>query len=451
MDEMSKKDCISQVKDFFNELGVLENEYHRQFSKVIHSQNALVIKGMKDMAEEVRSLKNELLHTANEKSILIETVKNLNDEIKQIRSELKVNTDVPKIQEMNDPALEAIEIKEQKTNDDNEVYWEEKELLIDINKSKDEGVAISHESNVASDEPPFKEMKDIENVHEKIELLDKGESAEYSLKHQAPLHEDPISSSSNELPKLNGESNMIKSFECELCEFRTHSRYNLNKHINKVHNKRRLCTECDKSFADKRTLEVHRETIHLGIKKFKCEQCSFASGREPSLKTHIQIVHDKIERFACTQCSYTATLKAKLMYHIESVHRTDKKFKCQECPYTSATKGNLKKHSDRRHSMGEEKFKCSLCTYKSNVKDNLRNHTLAAHDIRGKKFNCDLCPFKSHSKENLKRHNGTVHNEGEKKFKCELCPFMTNHKQSLKMHAENLHGRDQKIAVSNLR
>ena len=82
---MAKKDCISQAKGFFNELGVLENEYHVQFSKVMNSQNALLIQGMKDMMEEISNLKNELLQTANEKSILIETVKNLNDEIKQIR------------------------------------------------------------------------------------------------------------------------------------------------------------------------------------------------------------------------------------------------------------------------------------------------------------------------------------------------------------------------------
>ena len=413
----------------------------------MNSHNTNIITGISDLVAEIHGLQSQLSITTNEKNDLIETVKNLSDEIRQLKSELTILQPFPEskvnhhqeqdtgyledsvAQDQDEAALEnGNEAEEEELplnhgnifnettcykmpeEDDNDpvhdeanekevIDCDEEELSLETIRSKKEKMIVDSSSDKTLQYQPYGNKEDtldfskkenmkihMNNAHFKLERptvcpVDKGESehTDHSLERQVYFSEDTNSYRGNKLHQEGVNQEMSKNFKCELCPFITTTRRNLNAHINRVHNRRQVCTECDKSYADKHNLEAHRETAHFGNKKFKCEQCPFASGYETSLKTHINVVHEKIKRFFCGKCNYTATIKANLTYHIESVHKLEKKFKCEKCPYTSATKGNLKNHTESVHGMGEKKFKCDLCPYRSHLKVYLKVHVTNVH------------------------------------------------------------------------
>ena len=301
-------------------------------------------------------------------------------------------------------------------NEEDEIDWEEEEPSLETIRSKKEGMTVDSTSNKTlqfqqkcnnEDTLDYSKFANIsgdlicpechivfstkenvkihmENVHSKLELtnvcpVDREESKEHTdhlLQHQDYVSEDITPSRAYKLHKVSVNPDVVKSFQCEGCPFKTNNRRNLNQHINGVHNKNHVCIECGKSYRDKRNLKEHREVVHLGNKKFKCEQCPYTSGCKQNLKKHIKAVHEKIRRFVCEKCSYTATTKDNLMYHTESVHKIgDKKFKCEKCAYTSASKGNLKRHTESVH----KKFKCDLCPYQCHLQHILNRHAKNVH------------------------------------------------------------------------
>ena len=58
--------------------------------------------------------------------------------------------------------------------------------------------------------------------------------------------------------------------KCNLC---SDSFIRLEDHIKNVHGKEYKCSHCDKTFALRGNLNIHFNTIHMGIKNFQCEYC----------------------------------------------------------------------------------------------------------------------------------------------------------------------------------
>ena len=101
---MEQNGCISRAKDFFNELGSWRDESQKQFSNIIESHNANIIEGISHLVAEVGGLQSQLSMTTKERNVLIETVKNLNDEIRQLKS---ITTKLQPLPESEDQAQEA--------------------------------------------------------------------------------------------------------------------------------------------------------------------------------------------------------------------------------------------------------------------------------------------------------------------------------------------------------
>ena len=373
---MEQNGCISRAKAFFDELGSWRDESQKQFSNIIESHNANIIEGISHLVAEVGGLQSQLSMTTKERNVLIETVKNLNDEIRQLKS---ITTKLQPLPESEDQAQEAEYVK------DIDTLGQDEEGLEIGNKTHEE---LPSNYVTQKDEPNFYEMPD-EDANETVqEVADEDyELSETRTVDREALWEQTdhsfqrqIYSSEENVPE-SAKQDIIKDYKCELCSFKTHKRSYLNRHINQQHNiAKKICQECDKAYCSNISLRLHRETVHLGIKKFKCEICPYTTNRKSNLMTHINGVHEMVKRHVCGECNYAATQKGNLVYHMKSVHNIgDNKFKCDKCPYTSASKGNLKKHTESVHKSGEKKFRCDLCPFISHLKESLKKHYKNVH------------------------------------------------------------------------
>ena len=67
----------------------------------------------------------------------------------------------------------------------------------------------------------------------------------------------------------------------------------------------KACHICEKTFKTRHTLEIHIQSIHLGV-KYTCDLCDAEFTQKKSLKKHIESVHEKI-KYACNLCDHQAS------------------------------------------------------------------------------------------------------------------------------------------------
>ena len=84
-----QRDCLREARDVFEKLSSLKEESHKQFSDIINSHSGSINKGIHDLIEEVSELKAELSVIRKERNVLLETVDNLNGEIRHLNAKLK--------------------------------------------------------------------------------------------------------------------------------------------------------------------------------------------------------------------------------------------------------------------------------------------------------------------------------------------------------------------------
>ena len=108
---MEQKSCLSLAEDFFNELGSWIDSSQTQFSATIDLHNAKIINGIGNLVAEVGGLHSQLSITTNERNVLVETVKNLNKEIRNLKSELINQQSFPDLRDKRDEPISKLEEK----------------------------------------------------------------------------------------------------------------------------------------------------------------------------------------------------------------------------------------------------------------------------------------------------------------------------------------------------
>ena len=92
---------------------------------------------------------------------------------------------------------------------------------------------------------------------------------------------------------IEAHGNEIK---CDLCDYTTKLRRNLNKHLWQMHTKREKihqCDQCHQNFILPYQLKDHKEKIHEGIvrKLHSCDQCEKKFRYPYEVKIHVEKVH----------------------------------------------------------------------------------------------------------------------------------------------------------------
>jgi len=101
-----------------------------------------------------------------------------------------------------------------------------------------------------------------------------------------------------------------------------------------------LCTVCDKRFATKYYMKVHKQ-IHIGEMLYSCDQCERRFPAQHVLRKHLNIHSGK---YKCTECGKCFMNNQKLTKHQRS-HSGEKPFQCSVCAKHFATKDSLAVHS----------------------------------------------------------------------------------------------------------
>ena len=115
---------------------------------------------------------------------------------------------------------------------------------------------------------------------------------------------------------------MDQRHACPHCGKSFKEKFNLNKHVRSVHEKRRYtCRECDAIFNRNDKLVEHVSGVHQ--RRFHCDECYAYFRVHRNLLEHTRSVHQK-RRFNCPECDATFSRHNPLLDHVRLFHRKKK-------------------------------------------------------------------------------------------------------------------------------
>ena len=153
---------------------------------------------------------------------------------------------------------------------------------------------------------------------------------------------------------------------CEYCYNSFRSLATLNRHIKKIHIKKKVqklskkgknkgfetqkCEFCGNFFATRASLKLHLNT-HKTDKIFKCDyaMCEKSFVAESRLKRHRREVHEGKTEKKCGFCGKKFSRGDILKVHIYTIHEDHKDFKCEYCDKSFKQRSSLNGHCKRHH------------------------------------------------------------------------------------------------------
>ena len=229
------------------------------------------------------------------------------------------------------------------------------------------------------------------------------------------------------------------------------------------------CFQCGKFFPKAYNLNRHIQSVHEGRKDHSCNICGRAFFEERLLKKHIFVVHEpgKIDD------PQNFSIKKKKKKNSESIihklfEKNGEQAQCKICSKILSAQGGctstMRRHAARFHpeqwsKINEESNETSISnlnkndddvdgeTLNSEEKDQVKTEVLLKEKkIRPPKSTekleknviCDSCGKSFYRESDLKSHIHIVH-EGVKDFKCDTCGKLFAKPYNLKRHVSQVH------------
>ena len=258
------------------------------------------------------------------------------------------------------------------------------------------------------------------------------------------------------------------SQECQICNKKYGSRYDLQKHVKYAHKSNQekgKCGQCERNFPNEHQLNRHIQGKHKA-KEFKCEYCLIELSTAGKLKVHIDRAHLKLKNVSCDKCNYKGYSVVDLRTHNANKHSNVKPYNCSLCPMAFTRLTGLYQHQEshenaqkptRDHSCNicgkmfksekiakacgkkhdkEGDFECTIdgCKEKFSLMNSYKQHQRRQHSGNVDKIPCLYCDSAFKTKADLKRHVFYKHEQRENVIPCSECPKMFISKERLKRH-----------------
>ena len=444
----------NEIYDLFEKLISWRDESHKEISSIINSHNSTVKKGINDLVKEVNNLQDELSVIRKERHVLLETVENLNGEIRHLSTKSKKPSQDKEFDHNQD--LKQEDCSNTKFLDDRntceairrpEIPSDQSELIDssdyeDISDQNADEVISNTEDDIPEDficsvcNFAFSSNENlaihVKNVHANPDLSEETQGEDEGLKQPRDIRNDEIEKGDfperlqktieSKILPLHPETHTKRELEreidhkCKKCGKAFWDKSNLRRHIKSVHNKMKdhICKECGYSASQKIALKKHIKAVHDKIKDHICKECGYAASEKFNLQIHINEVHDKIRDHVCKECGYATSREVSLKEHIKSVHDKIKDHICKECGYAASREGSLKQHIKAVHEKIKDHI-CKECGYAASRKFHLQIHIKAVHD-KIRNHVCKGCGYSAAQKAKLKRHMDSCHGNEHTRF-----------------------------------
>ncbi|XP_038068484.1 zinc finger protein ZFAT-like isoform X2 [Patiria miniata] len=249
-----------------------------------------------------------------------------------------------------------------------------------------------------------------------------------------------------------------KNFKCNLCQYSSHTKQGLKRHVDTVHVGTRLkCPTCDFETTSSTYLLAHRKKQHMDSEVFQCTQCDMSTASEREMKDHIAAHHAELPKselekimgkhihirsrsgsvasHRCRLCGEVFRRVCDLRRHLW-FHSGTNPYKCRLCRFVARTAQNLQihmlKHSNARMHL------CHHCGKMFKMKSALKAHCMSQHPA-DKLVSCPHCQFTTNNESLLQRHMGVHVNLPSQTFRCFQCTQYTDSKDTLREHYQQDH------------
>ena len=174
----------------------------------------------------------------------------------------------------------------------------------------------------------------------------------------------------------------LKDFKCKLCDSHWVSHLSLWQHIAIDHQLiQHVCEVCGLISTTLEGLKKHKKHIHDKVYDFVCHICAQPKQNKRLLDRHMIIAHGQGERkFKCDKCDKSFAQKSTLNHHFESHHAKKTLYQCEQCPKTFWMKSYLKTHVRMMHE-NYRPHKCDICQQGFVYKRDVVSHKKQIHNI----------------------------------------------------------------------
>ncbi|KAL9889276.1 LOW QUALITY PROTEIN: serendipity delta [Glossina fuscipes fuscipes] len=166
---------------------------------------------------------------------------------------------------------------------------------------------------------------------------------------------------------------------------------------------KRECLACEEVFKSNYQLQNHINEVH-NIAQFICKICGVARKDEEYLELHMNIHQGKTEN-QCLYCPKVFSRPVNTLRHMR--FHWQKKFQCDKCGGFSLD--NMLYNHRLRHEAEENPVICNFCNQSFKSRKTY-NHHLLIHQTNRPRHHCHLCPKSFTQRYTLKMHLKT-HND----------------------------------------
>lgn len=147
------------------------------------------------------------------------------------------------------------------------------------------------------------------------------------------------------------KTHMEEKYQCDICKKFMKGKKSLQTHLLRHSGfKGYTCECCAASFYTLAELCNHKRKHNTNInKQFKCDLCEYKSRTKYSLKRHVKYHISGEKPYCCKECGQFFTTKEKLTNH-ERVHYENKKYSCPLCPKMFFCRRSVSKHVILKHN-----------------------------------------------------------------------------------------------------